>query len=96
MPISLVGGRLSHVREHAAAHLIYDLAGTPLSVMVYQAPELRPPRRSQTAMIGRRQGHIRGEGGLNMLTFRKGDVTYTVTSALPPSQIIELVSHAVP
>ena len=96
VPISLVGGRLSHVREHAAAHLIYDLAGTPLSVMVYRAPELRPPRRSRAAMIGQRRGHIRGEGGLSMLTFRKGDVTYTVTSALPPNQIIELVSYAVP
>ncbi|MBN1945828.1 MAG: zf-HC2 domain-containing protein [Bradymonadales bacterium] len=89
---NLLGGRLSHLQDQDAAHVVYEVDGAKLSVMVYRTPE----RRLRLPIVPRSSGRMLfvNRSGYNVLLFDNDGISYSVTSALPQSRLRELVQHA--
>ena len=82
----LLGGRLSHVRHHEAAYLMYEVDGTKLSVMLFNADDLTLPGLSDGGTF------VDNSDGYTVAIRRVGAVTYTFTSDLDERRLLELVN----
>ena len=86
-----IGARLSHVGSASAAHMMYDLGGSRVSVMAFQSPNVPLPG-STAQVVGPWHFHVDRLDGYNVAMFRDRDVTYAVTGDVEPSQMIRFVS----
>jgi anti-sigma factor RsiW len=95
--VSLRGGRLADIGEQQAAMLVYDDAGTKVSVFLFDPSGLKidEPRRAQRRIIGNREVFLDEERGYNVALYREHGVGYAIASDLNQDQLIKLVSSAV-
>ena len=85
-----LGGRLSHLNNQSAAHVLYEIDGLKVSVILFEEPHLRVPTRARGAMggdylYGNRQGY-------NVAVFRDNGVTYAITTEIPQPAFREMVN----
>ena len=90
----LLGGRMSHVSDREAAHLIYNLRGKKVSVFVFDPGDKPIPVR-HARRIGNHEVALHQRGNYSVAVFRQGRVGYAITSDLPESEMLQLVSAAV-
>lgn len=89
---SLLGGRLSHLNNNRAAHVLYEVEGARVSVLLFRdGGNLRVPVRPANA--GDFQYYRGNLHGYNVALFADNGVNYTITTALPQRALNELVSH---
>lgn len=84
-PARLLGGRLSHVRQYEAAYLLYEVNGSKLSVMLFDAGELSNEADFKTKTF------VDNSNGYNVAIREKSGVTYTFTSDMNAEELAELV-----
>lgn len=84
-PARLLGGRLSHVRQYEAAYLLYEVNGSKLSVMLFDAGELDNDADFKTKTF------VDNSNGYNVAIREKSGVTYTFTSDMNAEELAELV-----
>lgn len=89
---SLLGGRLSHVNNRNAAHVVYDVDGAKVSVMLFQSSNVRLPTRhpgstAHTVFVGNHHGY-------SVALFEDNGVTYAITTAMSEPALYELVRDA--
>ncbi|HEY3358919.1 MAG TPA: zf-HC2 domain-containing protein [Polyangia bacterium] len=89
----LLGGRVTNVRERQAALLQYNVRGRKVSVLVFEPGDLslEAPR---VRRIGNRTIYFDHQGLTNVAVFRDGPVGYAVTSDLPETEMVQVVSAA--
>lgn len=85
----LLGGRLSHVRHHEAAYLLYESDGAKLSVMMFDAQELAP-----SAVQDGGKTFVDNSGGFNVAVRERAGVTYTFTSDMDADALVDMVDRA--
>ncbi len=89
----LLGGRLGNIDDDEAAFLVYDVGGTKLSVMVFDAQGRLAP------VVHDREGRpvstlVRSSGSYNVAVQEVGGVAYTFTATLPDTELVDLVNAA--
>lgn len=89
--VQLVGGRISHVGDQQAAHLLYDHNGRPITVIVF-ADGAGIPFGGVQRQAGNHTVHVGQSRGFNVAVWRQGGVSYAATSDLDQSDMIRLVS----
>lgn len=89
--VRLLGGRLSHVRHHEAAYLLYEVDGSKLSVLMFDADDLGLNGLSEADAP-----FIDNSDGYNVAVVRRNGVTYTVTSDLSNEELSDVVGVAFP
>ncbi len=89
--IHLVGGRISHVGDRQAAHLIYETNGRPITVVVFQGTDM-PLGGTQPVRVGTHVVHLGQSRGFNVAVWRQGGVSYAVSSDLDRNDMVRLVA----
>ena len=89
---SLVGGRISWVRDAPAAHLFYDLSGRRVSVMVFARGRRLPVDGIAGLCVPNRKVWVGRSRGINVALFERDRVAYAVASDLSEPQILGLAS----
>ena len=89
---SLLGGRLSHLNNNRAAHVLYEVEGSRVSVLLFRdGGNLRVPVRPANAReFQYYQGNLHG---YNVALFADNGVNYAITTALSQPALSELVSR---
>lgn len=82
----LLGGRLGNVDETPAALLVYDVAGTKLSVLLYDATGIAAPTPASDGV------YVDNSDGYTVAVGERAGVGYTFTSDLPEGQLVRLVN----
>ena len=90
----LLGGRISHMRDRQAAHLIYNVRGQKVSVLVFD-PSVLPSHLDRVQRVRNHDVHFQRQAGYNVAVYRQGNVGYAITSDLPELEMMQLVSAAV-
>lgn len=88
----LVGGRLSTLREHQAAYLVYQVGGRRVSVFIFDASTMRPEGRSRR--VGTHDVLWSQRRGYNVAMYRSGGTGYVVASDLEPGQLVQFISSS--
>jgi len=91
LPASFVGARLSHVGHSPAAHFIYDLDGSRVSVLEFQWTDVDLPE-ADVMHVGPHRVHVDRRNGYNVAFVRDQDVTWAVTGDLDPATMVRFVS----
>ena len=96
--LSLLGARLSHVREHPAVQLTYG-SGTSglrrISVFVFEDPEARARLRGTVRHLDDRDFVTGSASGFNLAQWHQNQVVYSLI-AEEPDDVIELVRAVQP
>lgn len=99
--LQLLGGRLTHVGggnsgtpPRAAAYLVYSLGRHKVSVLVFDGDGIELSKNGTRHAVGSREMQMQSYNGLQVASFREGNRTYTVTSDLPETDLVSLVSSA--
>jgi len=82
----LLGGRLGNVDETPAALLVYDVSGTKLSVLLYDAEVVSMPSGTGQDV------YVDNSDGYTVAVGERSGVGFTVTSDLPEAQHMQLVN----
>jgi anti-sigma factor RsiW len=90
--VNLLGGRLGHVEQSVAAVLVYEVDGSKLSVLVFDASEIVALGRGSGS--GSEHVYIDNSEGYTVAVSERDGVGYTFTSTLPEARMLELVSAA--
>jgi len=91
--VQLVGGRISHVGDRQAAHLIYERNGHPITLIVFEdRPDIPLGGREQRA--GNQTVYLGQSRGYNVAVWQNGGVSYAVSSDIDQNDMIQLVSLA--
>lgn len=86
----LVGARLSHLYQHQAAYLSYDVDGERVSVFVLD-PRALPHAAAEDAAAGRAVSW-RDAQGYRVGFFRAGGTGYAVAGDVDPQRLVRLIS----
>ena len=98
--VSLLGGRLSRIQRGPskasipAAHLIYSVGAHKLSVLVFDGEgisEMQPTQEIQNLGQPFEVHEVRDH---RVAFYRRGGLTYAVTSKLPRKQLVELLGNS--
>ncbi len=90
-PVQLVGGRISHVGDQQAAHLFYTHNGHPVTVVVFPGTDM-PMAGTQPVQVGPHTVHMGQSRGYNVAVWRRGGVSYAVSSDLDQNDMVRLVA----
>ena len=90
---NVLGGRLTQMNNRSAAHVVYDVEGTKVSVLMYEdAVNLTIPQKRDDR-IG--DDYYRStSAGYNVALFNNNGVTYVIATDLPANTFDNLVSTA--
>lgn len=91
-PADFVGARLSSVGQFPAAHFMYDLHGSPVSVMAFKG-QLNDLPADEVRTVGPFDVRLTRRDGYNVALYEDGGVTYAVTGDVDPSEMVRFVSH---
>jgi anti-sigma factor RsiW len=91
--LQLVGGRMSYVGDRQAAHLVYEHAGRPVTLIVFEDQQVLPLGGVQR-QVGNNTVYMGQSRGYNVAVWQNGGVSYAVSSDLAQSDMIQLVSAA--
>ncbi len=89
--VRLVGGRISHVGDQQAAHLVYDRNGRSITLLVFE-DTVGLPFGGIEQQAGSHRVHVGQSRGYNVAVWRQGGVGYAVSSDLAQNDMIRLVS----
>ena len=96
--VNLLGARLSQIRDRQAAYVIYEAEGSKLSVMVFNPNPrkrvIRNIKNVRSKPTPRRPIYFQNAGGYNVAVVEDNGVTYSITSELTESEMVELVDAA--
>lgn len=97
-PLSLLGARLSHVKDRSAVYLMYGNPNAPnhrISLLVYgDGPDSRPPPiEGQPVQIADHQVYTANRSGYNVAVWRRNEVVYSLVSDTD-DDVLELVRAA--
>lgn len=87
---SFSGARLSNVRSHQAAHMLYDVDGHRVTVMIFN-PEHTAFSGGERVSVGQRDVLIGQRNGYNVAIFIDGGMAYALSSDLSKRRLLELV-----
>jgi anti-sigma factor RsiW len=96
--VSLLGGRISHLRGREAALLQYDQNGQRISVFVFDAHGMQSPlplRAPERRMIGNHEVFIEDTSGYHVAFFRDRGLGYAITGNVDESDFIQMISAAI-
>jgi anti-sigma factor RsiW len=86
----VLGARLSPMNDQNAAHIVYEIEGAKVSVMVFEAESIPIPNR-RTVMIG--ADFLLGtSNGYNVALFNANGVTYTITADMSRQRFNDLLN----
>jgi anti-sigma factor (TIGR02949 family) len=88
----LVGGRLSTLRSHQAAYLVYQVGGRRVSVFIFDASTMAPEGRSRR--VGARDVRWSQRRGYNVAMYRSGGTGYVVASDLARGKLVQFISSS--
>jgi anti-sigma factor RsiW len=89
--VSFQGARVSNVREHPAAEMSYLVDGQKVTFMTFPAANIM--LRSKHAKTVNGHTYFIGQhNGYNVAMTRRGDIIYAVSSGLPVSRLVSLLS----
>jgi anti-sigma factor RsiW len=87
---SFDGARLSHVRDHQAAHMVYTVDGHRVTLMIFSTDDI--------AIRGGDLVHVEGRDvvlgrrkGFNVAVMLDGDMAYAFSSDLPRGRLLDIV-----
>lgn len=89
----LVGGRLSNLKEHRAAYLIYQVGGQRVSVFIFD-PDALVPGTSRGWRQSQEDIQWHNLKGYNVATYVSRGTGYAVASEMEPRRMIHLISHS--
>jgi anti-sigma factor RsiW len=95
--VSLLGGRLSRIRHLSsnasapAAHLIYSVGAHKMSVLVFDGRGL-VTFDEPDMHLGGEPMRIQELRGHQVALYRRGNLTYAVTSSLPRTDMLDLIA----
>ncbi|MFN3199179.1 MAG: anti-sigma factor family protein [Bradymonadia bacterium] len=99
--VTLLGGRLSQLRSpidgepmQKAAYLMYGVGREKLTVLVFEGKQLDLSKFGTQTRLKNLELSILDRGDYRVAMYRKDGLTYAVTSRLPESEMIRLVSTA--
>jgi anti-sigma factor RsiW len=91
--VQLVGGRLSNIKNHDAAYIMYDDRGARISLFAYPMEgRVSVPRDFQERRVGNRSMMVGKHRGYNVVAWESGDVLYSLVSEVDPAELVELAS----
>jgi anti-sigma factor RsiW len=89
---SFVGARLNRLKSRDVAQLQYVVAGTPVTVYVFDATDM-DIRGRETRVVGGRVVQIDTLRGYNILYYRERGVGYALISDLEPDDLIQALEN---
>lgn len=89
--VELVGGRLSNLREHQAAYLVYQVGGRRVSVFIFD-PRSMGSEGGQVVRVGRREVRWHNLRGYTVAMYRSGGMGYVLASDMEPERLQRLIS----
>lgn len=91
---TLVGARLSQIRDRRAAYLVYNVRGNRVSVFLFDPSDLamESPRHFEA---GGHEVYLDEQRGYHVALVRDRGLGYAFTSDLDEDQMIQLVSSAI-
>jgi anti-sigma factor RsiW len=96
-PLSLVGARLSHVKDRAAVHLLYGTTQSPqhqVSMLVYDDSSNRPvPVAAQVKRVDDHDVYLANSAGYNVAIWKDNEVVYSLVSDTD-DDVLDLVRAA--
>lgn len=87
---NLVGARLSHLREHRAAYLTYQVGGQRVSVFIFDPQTM--PLRGQIKHVAGRDIYWQGLHGYNVAMFEDEGLGFAVASDMDTEHLVQLLS----
>lgn len=90
--VQLVGARLSNLREHQAAYLVYQVRGRRVSVFIFDGSAIPP--QGAVERVGEHEVHWSRRRGYNVAMYRSGGTGYVVASDMEPRQLVRLIAHS--
>jgi anti-sigma factor RsiW len=91
--VQLVGGRLSNIKNHEAAYIMYDDRGARISLFAYPIDgRVNLPRDFQERRVGGRSMMVGKHRGYNVVAWESGDVLYSLVSDVDPTELVQLAS----
>lgn len=86
----LLGGRIGNVQNHDAAYLLYDVDGSKVSVLIFEAEYsgLTP------VTGGEGRVYVDNSSGYHVGLGQRDGVGYAFTSDLPAERFVDLVAHS--
>jgi anti-sigma factor (TIGR02949 family) len=97
--VSLLGARLSNVRERQAAYVVYEVDGNKVSVMLIDGRRAGNRLKAKVTPAARRHFDsvapaFYTNNGYNVAVIKDNGVTYSITSELPREDMVQLVDAA--
>lgn len=99
--ITLLGGRLSHIRNpedaammQKAAYLMYGVGREKLTVLVFDGKQFDLSNLGTQTTVKSTPLSILDRGDYRVALYRKDGLTYAVTSRLPQTEMLRLVGTA--
>jgi anti-sigma factor RsiW len=88
----LRGGAVGYFRDRKAAVLVYTRRLHPISLIVFRAENLAWPTGVLTR-IGSVEAHESAERGINVITWRRGDLGYALVSDVDARELRQLAAR---
>lgn len=92
--VRIIGGRIAQIQNHHAAYVAYDIDGARVSVMVFPGGEDVKVPAHRIRKVGRRDVALVNSDGYEVALIQDAGLTYTMTSDLPQSALIEVVESS--
>lgn len=87
---SFDGARLSHVRDHQAAHVVYTVDGHRVTLMIFNTGDIAI-RGGDLVRVAGRDVVLGRRKGFNVAVMLDGDMAYAFSSELPRGRLLEIV-----
>lgn len=88
---TLVGGRLSHIRDRTAAYMRYELPRGQAGLFIFEDPERRLGLSGREVSLGGASIRVINAHGYNVVVWRENEVVYSLVSDLDERDLVRLV-----
>ncbi len=91
LPVRLVGARLSSIKDHDVAYVMYDHRGAKMSLFAVPTQETpRDPPGFQRRIVGDRVMWVGTKRGYNVVAWKDRGTFYSLVSDVDPSELVEV------
>lgn len=91
--VRLVGARLASIRNHDAAHVMYDHRGARISLFAFPKPRwVRPPEGFRSEVVRGREVILGQHRGYNVVSFAENELMYALVSDLDSEELVSIVA----
>ncbi len=92
--VRLVGARLSHIQDHPAAYVRYDLPSHRLGLFILDDPDHRFVGATDLLRTGASPVRYANAGRFHVAVWRRDEIVYSLVSDLEETELAELVADA--